>query len=65
MRAEGVPFALKELAVKGADLTALGISGEQVGEVLRGLLAYCAQDGARNTREKLLRHVKNCTKENK
>ena len=65
MRAEGVPFALKELAVNGADLTALGIGGEQVGEILRGLLAYCAQDGTRNTREKLLRHVKNCTKENK
>ena len=65
MRAEGVPFALKELAVNGADLTDLGIGGEQVGEVLRGLLAYCAQDGTRNTREKLLRHVKNCTKENK
>ena len=65
MRAEGVPFALKELAVNGADLTALGIGGERVGEILRGLLAYCAQDGTRNTREKLLRHVKNCTKENK
>ena len=63
MRAEGVPFSLRELAVNGADLTALGIRGGRVGETLKDLLLYCAQDGARNTRAALLRHLKNMTKE--
>lgn len=63
MRAEGVPFSLRELAVNGADLTALGIRGGRVGETLKELLLYCAQDGARNTRAALLKHLKNMTKE--
>lgn len=65
MRAEGVPFSLKELAVNGADLTARGIRGERVGKILQELLLYCVQDGSRNTREKLLKHTDNLIKENK
>ena len=63
MRAEGVPFSLKELAVNGTDLAALGIRGRQAGETLHELLLYCVQDGTRNTRERLFKHLKNCTKE--
>ncbi len=58
MRGEGVPFSLKELAVNGSDLAALGIRGERTGEVLGELLAYCIQDGRRNTRAALVKHIR-------
>ena len=63
MRAEGVPFTLKELALTGSDLLSLGIRGEKVGETLSALLLYCAQDGRRNTREALIKHIRQTKKE--
>ena len=64
MRAEGVPFTLKELAVSGDDLAAFGLSGKRIGEALEDLLFYCAQDGSRNTRAALLKHLEHMYKEN-
>ena len=63
MRAEGVPFSVRELAVNGDDLLRAGLAGEEIGAALQALLAYCAQDGTRNRREHLLRHLKHCRKE--
>lgn len=65
MESEGVPFSVKELAVTGNDLTARGIRGERIGKMLEELLSYCTQDGARNTREHLLKHLDRITKEKK
>lgn len=61
MRAEGVPFSLKELAVKGDDLAFL--PPEKRAETLKALLLYCAEDGARNEREKLLKYAQKLTQE--
>lgn len=63
MRAEGVPFTLKELALSGGDLLSLGIRGEEVGETLSELRLYCAQDGRRNSREALIKHIRQTKKE--
>ena len=63
MHAEGVPFSAKDLAVRGSDLAALGLRGERIGETLEELLLYCAQDGARNTREHLIKHLEHTCKE--
>ena len=63
MYAEGVPFSAKDLAVRGSDLAALGLRGERIGETLEELLLYCAQDGARNTREHLIKHLEHTCKE--
>ncbi len=57
MEREGAPFTLSLLAVNGEDLLAAGVPAREVGERLRELLFYCAQDGSLNTREKLLRHI--------
>lgn len=57
MRSEGVPFTLKELAVNGDDLLAAGVERSEVGKKLTELLEYCTQDGSRNTKEKLLKHI--------
>ncbi len=61
MKREGVPFTLSELAVKGDDLLALGIPPQEVGTVLKKLLLFCAQNGALNTRETLLKQALNRT----
>ncbi len=53
MRAEGVPFTLGELAVKGDDL--FFVPPERRAEALHALLIHCAQDGALNGREHLLK----------
>ncbi len=57
MREEGVPFTLKELAVNGRDLQKAGIPPAQTGKALEELLLFCAEDGKRNTHDRLLRHV--------
>lgn len=46
-------FSLRELAVKGGDLTALGLRGKAVGDTLQFLL-NAVLDGAPNDRETLL-----------
>lgn len=58
MRAEGVPFTLKDLAVTGSDLQALGAHGAGISAMLRELQDYCTADGSRNTRERLLQYAK-------
>jgi tRNA nucleotidyltransferase (CCA-adding enzyme) len=54
MRAEGVPFTLKELAVHGDDLIAAGVSPEKVGATLEVLLDECALSGRLNDHQRLL-----------
>ncbi|MGN0814576.1 MAG: CCA tRNA nucleotidyltransferase [Candidatus Coproplasma sp.] len=55
MKKEGAPFNLKQLAVRGNDLIAAGISPDKVGKILNKLLLECAMDAKLNRREKLLR----------
>ncbi len=58
MKGEGVPFTLSELAVKGDDLLAVGVPPQEVGNTLKELLLFCAEDGRRNTRVTLLKRAK-------
>ncbi|WP_281693241.1 CCA tRNA nucleotidyltransferase [Agathobaculum desmolans] len=51
-------FSLRHLAVKGNDLTALGLSGPAVGEMLHFLLDAVLDEQAENTREALLALVR-------
>ena len=60
MRAENVPFTLKQLAVKGDDLP---VPPEKRAEALHALLLRCALDGSLNEREKLLKCAAALTKE--
>ena len=48
MRAEGVPFTLQQLAVRGDALRGI-VPVEKTGAALHALLLWCAQDGRRNT----------------
>ncbi len=57
MRAEGVPFTVKELALGGADVQALGVPKERTAEMLKELLDFCLTDGSRNDRAVLTRAV--------
>ncbi len=57
MRAEGTPFAVKELALNGADLQRLGVPREKTAEMLALLLDFCTEDGSRNTRQKLEKFI--------
>ncbi len=52
------PIYVKDLAINGNDLLAMGIKGVEVGDRLRVLLAYVHQDPANNTREFLLSQAK-------
>ena len=58
MKGEGMPFTLSELAVKGDDLIAVGVPPQEVGNTLKELLLFCAEDGRRNTRATLFKRVK-------
>ena len=49
---------LKQLAVSGRDLTALGISGQQVGQILNQLLQIVIQQPEKNDKMVLLELVK-------
>ena len=55
----GECFSLKQLAVKGGDLTALGLRGPAVGEALNGLLVLVIDGKLPNERGILLEHIKN------
>ncbi|QIB69210.1 HD domain-containing protein [Aminipila butyrica] len=56
---EGQCFCLKDLAVNGHDLMALGIpAGKKVGELLEKLLEQVLEEQLENTRETLLQAVK-------
>ena len=54
MKSEGVPFTLKQLAIKGNDLIECGISAGQVGKTLNFLLEQAAMGCVPNQKEKLL-----------
>ena len=60
MRAEGVPFSLRELAVKGDEIEA---PPARRAEILHALLMRCAEDGAFNEKTKLLKYARTLTKE--
>ena len=64
MLAEGVPFRLKELALRGDELRGI-VPAAQTGEVLQKLLLYCAQDGRRNKRDTLFAEAKRLEKQQK
>lgn len=53
---EGVPFTLKDLAVKGDDLKDL-LPARRIGETLQALLLRCAQGALQNRRDALLREA--------
>ncbi len=55
MKAEGVPFSLKELSVDGNDLLKENIPPHRVGEILNELLAHVAVSPKDNKRETLLK----------
>jgi len=51
-------LSIKELAISGADLLALGIpAGKEIGEILKQLLAEVLDDPSLNTKEKLIQQV--------
>lgn len=53
------PLSIKELAVTGRDIIALGVSpGPRMGEILRGLLEEVLEEPSINTKEQLLDLVK-------
>ena len=58
MKSENVPFALKELAVKGNDLIEAGVPAQEVGNTLLQLLTDCAIKLCENDREKILTRLK-------
>ena len=57
MRAEKVPFSLKELAVKGTDILDSGIPAMHVATLLNGLLLHCANSPKDNEKHRLLQLV--------
>ena len=58
IRATNPPLGLKDLAVKGDDLIAVGVRpGPDVGEVLKRLLGEVIDDPAKNTKQYLLSRV--------
>ena len=63
MQEEGVPFSLRQLAVRGDALAGI-VPRERTGEILEKLLLWCARDGHRNEREALLGEAKRLAEEN-
>lgn len=53
-------FSLKDLAVKGDDLTEIGYKGEDVGQALSFLLKSVAERRCENDRDRLLAYLKKC-----
>lgn len=56
--AEDACFSLKQLAVKGGDLLALGLSGPDVGKALEELLEKVVDGDLPNDRTALLDHLR-------
>ena len=57
MEKRGDCCSLKQLAVSGKELTALGYKGRQVGDILDQLLQLVLEDPARNQKEYLLEQL--------
>lgn len=56
--ASGSCFSLAQLAVKGNDLTALGMRGKQIGEMLEELLSLVIEEKLPNERAVLIEYAK-------
>ena len=56
--AQGGCFSLSQLAVRGGDLTALGLRGPAVGKLLRELLELVVEEQLPNDREMLMTYVR-------
>lgn len=56
--AQGSCFSLSQLAIRGGDLTALGLRGPAVGELLRELLELVIEEKLPNDREMLMTYVR-------
>ena len=56
--AQGAPCRLADLALKGDDLTALGLKGSRVGRTLNRLLEEVMEGRLPNRRDALLEAVK-------
>lgn len=50
--------SLKQLCVSGKDLTAFGLQGQEIGQMLQRLLNFVLEDPARNQKDILLQKVK-------
>ncbi len=53
---------LKSLALKGSDITSMGIRGKDVGNILNSVLDYVMHYPERNIREELTAYIKEITK---
>lgn len=62
MKSEGAPFNLKQLAVNGGDLQALGARGAEIGGILQYLLTECATGRLKNDRRELLKRARSMIK---
>ncbi|MBP3685164.1 MAG: HD domain-containing protein [Oscillospiraceae bacterium] len=60
IKAENACLSLKDLAVNGRDLMALGMKGREVGQMLNLLLEQVLDEKLPNQQEELLRFVGNC-----
>ncbi len=54
-REQDAPHSLKDLALNGKDIAALGVRGKQIGEILEWLLAYVLEYPEQNQREVLIK----------
>ena len=64
IREEDSCLSLKNLAVKGNDLMALGITGKAIGQTLNDLLEQVLEETLPNEKNALISYVKRETKEN-
>ncbi|MBE7090520.1 MAG: CCA tRNA nucleotidyltransferase [Clostridiales bacterium] len=55
---ENVPFSIKDLAVSGNDLTALGLKGKEIGEMLNAFLQHCMMHPQDNQKNLLISRAK-------
>jgi tRNA nucleotidyltransferase (CCA-adding enzyme) len=58
------PLEMKELAISGRDLTAMGIAGKEIGELLDAALLKVLENPRFNDRQRLLKYVKERHAEN-
>jgi len=55
-------LTLKDLAVNGNDLIALGYTGREVGEILKEILDLVIAEKLENNIEEIIKHIKNASK---
>lgn len=59
------PFTVKDLAINGIDIMALGVpQGKHIGEILNKCFDYIIEDPMRNNREELLIYIDNILQQN-